>query len=201
MAGFLASLKESILGKAVNLPICTLSRRKPLHVFYKYYQDKPRSHRLEFRKGKRPTFEMSLPCYGENIEQLCAAAEGQENRKSEGETVFGFWQRVILRFSLGQLISCRDIFDRPSSELHTPFGDAFSHYRYRLAYGRKGVLESIVLVSSRHSRQSGTYRKEQKHDFNWLKLSLGELEQLVAHLRSFTGGKEFAAVMEQEVAE
>ncbi len=194
MTGFLDSLKESALGKEMNLPICSLPRKTPLNVFYTYYEGKPRSHRLEFRQGKRTKFEMFLPLYRESIAQLCLTVEDQDYRKAREETVFGFWPRVILRFSLGTLVSCKDILDGPSSSLRTSLGEADSRYRYRLAYGRKGVQESIVLVSSRHSRHFGANRKSKRTEFNWIKLSLGEFRELVEHLKTFLGSKEFSEI-------
>ncbi len=199
--GFVDSLKESVVGKEMALPICSLPRKTPLDVFYTYYVGKPRSHRLEFRKGTRTKFEIFLPRYGEDISQLCSAIEGQEYRKAGDAAVFGFWPRVALRLTAGKLISCRDISTGPSSEIHTQFGEARSAYRYRLAYCQKGAHESMVLVSSRHSGQSCAYRKGQSTEFNWIKLSLGEFRTLVEHLGSFMESKEFAKVMEQEPTE
>ncbi len=194
MTGFLDSLKESVLGKEMTLPICSLARKTPLDVFYTYYEGKPQSHRLEFRKGKRTKFEMFLPLYRESIAQLCLTVEDQNYRKAGEETVFGFWPRVILRFSLGTLVSCRDIFDGPSSSLRTSLGEADSRYRYRLAYGRKGVQELIVLVSSRHTSHLGANRKGKRTEFSWIKLSLGEFRQLVEHLQTFLNSKEFTEI-------
>ena len=201
MPGFMDSLKASVLGKEVNLPICSLPRRKPLNLFYTYYEGKPQSHRLEFRKKKRTKFEMFLPHYGEDISQLCAVMEGLEYRKVGDETVFGFWSRMAIRLTAGRPISCRDIYSGPSSELHTQFGEARSDYRYRLAYCQKGAQESIVIISSRHGSQSSAYRKGQSTEFNWLKMRLGEFRKLTEHLRSFVDSNEFAKVKTQEATE
>lgn len=201
MTEFLDSLKESVLGKEISLPICSLSRKAPIDLFYTYYEGKPRSHRLEFRKLKRTKFEMFLPRYGEDISQLRAAVEGQGYRQAGNEDVFGFWLRLALRLTAGKLISRRDIFSGPSSEMHSRFGEARSTCRYRLAYCRKGAQESIILVSTRHGTQSSTYRKEQRTEFNWLKLSLYEFQIVAKHLDSFMNSREFADVMEREVAE
>ncbi len=166
MVEFLNSLKESVLGKEINLPICSLPRKPPLDVFYVYYEGKPQSHRLEFRKMTRTKFELFLPRYGEDISQLRFSVEIQECRKAGDETVFGFWPRLALWLTAGKLISCRDLFNGPSSGVHTQFGEARSAYRYRLAYCLKGTQESIILVSSRHGSQSSTYRKEQRTEYN-----------------------------------
>ena len=201
MAGFLDTLKKSVLGREINLPICSLSRKTPLDVFYTYYEGKPRSHRLEFRKGARTKFEMFLPHYGEDISQLRSVAEGQKYRNAGVESEFGFWLRLALRLTAGKLISSREFFTGPSSDMRARFGEASSAYRYRLAYCRKGVQEWIILVSSRHGSQSSTFRKEQRTEYNWLKLSLEEFKVVARHLDSFLNGKEFAKVMEREVAE
>ena len=185
MPGFLDSLKESFMGKEVELPICSLPRRKPLNVFYTYYEGIPQSHRLEFRKKKRTKFEMFLPHYGEDISQLCSVMEGHDYRKGNDETVFGFWSHLALRLTAGKPISCRDIYSGPSSELHTQVGEARSGYRYRLAYCQKGAQEAIVIISSRHGSESSTYRKSQSTELNWLKMSLGEFRKLTEYLRSF----------------
>jgi hypothetical protein len=99
--GVIDSLKESVLGKEMSLPICSLPQKTPLDIFYTYFDGKPRSHRLEFRKGSRTKFEMFLPRYGEDISQLCSAIEGREYRKTGDETVFGFWPRLALRLADG----------------------------------------------------------------------------------------------------
>jgi hypothetical protein len=199
--GVIDSLKESVLGKEMSLPICSLPQKTPLDIFYTYFDGKPRSHRLEFRKGSRTKFEMFLPRYGEDISQLCSAIAGREYRKTGDETVFGFWPRLALRLTAGKLISCRDICTGPSSEIHTQFGQARSAYRYRLAYCQKGTQEAMILVSSRHGSQSSAYRKGQSTKFNWIKLSLGEYRTLVEHLQLFTGSNEFAKVKEQKNTE
>jgi len=201
MPGFIASLKDSVLGKEENLPIISFPRKKTIDVFYTYYEGKPQSHRLEFRKGKRITFEMFLPRYGKNILELCSAGEDEEYCKAGGETVFGFWSRLALRLFAGKLISCCDISSGPNSEIHTQFGEASSAIRYRFANCRKGAEESIVLVSSRHTSQSSTYRQGQKTNFNWVKMSSGEFRKLVESLRSFIGSPEFLKGEEQRKTE
>ncbi len=201
MAGFLDSLKESRIGREKNLPICSLSRKTPLDVFYTYFEGKPRSHRLEFRKVARTKFEMFLPRYGEDISQLRSVAEGQMYRNAGVESEFGFWLRLALRLTAGKLISSRDIFTGPVSGMRTRYGEVNTAYRYRLAYCRKGAEEWIVLVSSRRANQSSTFKRERRTDYNWLKLSLEEFKAVVRHLDSFSNGKEFAEVMERECAE
>ncbi|GEM_PF-3305390 len=200
MAGFLDSMKASFSGRERNLPICSLSRKAPLDVFYTYYGGKPKSHRLEFRKGTRTKFEMFLPRYGENLSELRSVAKGRMYRNTGVETVFGFWPRLALRLTAGKLISCRDIFTGPGSGMRTRFGEVHSAYRYRLAYCRKGAEEWIILVSSRHSSQTSTFRKGQSTEFKWLKLSLEEFLAVAKHLDTFLNGKEFAEVMKKEVA-
>lgn len=192
MGGFLDSVKKSVLGKEVSLPICFLSRTKTIHVFYTYYEAKPQSHRLEFRKGKRTRFEIFLPNHGQNIEQLCSAVERREYCRASGKTVFGFWPRLILRLTAGELISSQDISIGPGSEIHTRLGEASSTYRYRLAYCQKGAQKSMVLVSTLYSSQSSKYRKGKSAEFNWLKLSREEFRTLAEHLQSFIGSIEFA---------
>jgi hypothetical protein len=189
--GVFDSLKESVLAKEVNLPICSLPRNTPLDVYYTYYEGKPQSHRLEFRRGQRTKFEMLLPHYAQNILQLCSVLDSQDYREAGGGVVLGFWPRFALRMTGGKIISCRDLFPGPSSEIHTPSRQASIARRYRFAYCRKGEQESVVLISSRHGRQSSTYRKGQRHEFNWLRLSLEEFTNLVEYLRSFVGGKEY----------
>ncbi len=194
MGGFLGALKESGLGKEVSVPICSFPMRKGIHVFYTYYIGKPRSHRLEFRKGKRTTFEMFLSNYGENISQLCSIIDDQEYRRAGGKASLGFWSRLALRFSVGTFISCRDIFSGPSSGFHSRIGEARLAYRYRFVYCRKGAQESIVLISSRQSSECSPYRKEQDTEVNWLKLRLSEFRELLGNLRLFMGSKEFSEI-------
>ncbi len=198
VAGFLDSLKESVLGKEVTLPICSLRQRNPIDVAYTYYEGKPHSHSLLFLKGKRATFQMFLPHYDEDLMRFGSLIENQEYRKEDGEGVFGFWSRLTILLAAGKLMSSCDILTGPSSEVHTRFGDASSAYRYRLAYCRKGIVESIVLVSTRHGRQSGASRKGQSTEFNWLRLSLEQFRALGGYIGAFTKSKDFAKVQEQE---
>ena len=185
------------MGGEVNLPICSLTGKKPVHVFYTYYEGRPGSHRLEFRKGMRTTFEMFLPRYGKDISRLCSLAENQGYGGDGNKNDFGFWPRLALRLTAGKLISCRDIFPGPRSEIHTRFGDADAVYRYRLAHCRKGARESFVFVSSRHGSQSGPYRKGKSLKLNWLHLDPAAFEKLSAHLRVFMKSEAIANVREQ----
>lgn len=201
MPGFLHSFKESVLGKEVNILICSLPRRIPLDIYYTYFGGRPRSHRLEFRKGKRTIFEMFLSRYGVDMSQLRLALEGQRCCNAGDPSVFAFWTRLALRLSAGELIFCQDIFAGPSSELKSRLGEASSTYRYRLARCRKGAQDALVLVSTRYSSQSSAFRKEKHLQFNWQKLSTDESRMIANCLHRFMNSAEFARVLEKELAE
>jgi hypothetical protein len=194
MPGSLSSLKESLLGKEINKLICLLPRRRAIEVFYTYYESKPRSHRLEFRRGKRVKFWIFLPRYGENLSQFCSVIESIGYQRPGGEKLFAIWARLALRLTAGSLISCQDLFAGPNSEIRTQYADAGSDFRYRLAYCKKGAQDSIILVSSRHGRQSSTFRKGKHLEFNWFRLSLGEARILVEQLRAFISSQEFSEI-------
>ena len=89
------------------------------------------------------------------------------------------------------------MFMGPSSQTDTPFGDFESEYQYRLAHLHKGKTESIIMVSSRQGNLSGVHRKEQKTEFNWIRLTLSEFKDLIGNLHSFLMGKEFGEIQEQ----
>jgi len=195
--GFLDLLKESLVGKEVNLPICSLPRRKPIDVLYTYYEGAPRSHSILFRRGKRPVFSLLLPRYGEDLAQICSIAESEAYREPGGDAVFGFWARLMIRIRVGTLVSCRELFGGPGRELKTSFGRIEVETRYRLAYAERGAQESILLVSSRQGRRPGRGTKIQ---FNWLKLSVDEFRTLATHLASFMKSREFIGALEREAA-
>ncbi len=192
--GFLDSLMESIMGKAVNLPVCSFLRRKPIRVVYRYYERKPGPHCLLFLTGRRARFQIVLPHYGQSILQICSLLQNQEYQKGGGEDVFSFWPRLAIRLAVGSIISCRNILAGPQFELNSSFCDVSRTYDYRFAYCRHGMQETIVLVSSHYSKQRSPYRTSRKIEYNWLKLSLEEFRQLVLHLHEFVRSKEFSEV-------
>jgi hypothetical protein len=198
MTLFLTSFIHSILGKEINLPICTIERKKPIQVYYTYFQGKSSSHRLEFRKGSRTVFEMFLPQYDKEIMQFCSTVKRMNFNETVGEKGSCGVPRLMLWLSIGRIISCRELFSGPNSSFNTSSSQAKSSYLYRLAYGQKGNAFSILMVSSRHSSQSGTFRKESKNQYNWLKLSVTELQTLVNELSSFLSSQSFIAMKKSE---
>ncbi|MGB5443886.1 MAG: hypothetical protein WBM99_00155 [Psychromonas sp.] len=186
--------KQPILGREINLPICSLPRENSIQLFYTYYEGKPLSHRLEFRRGNRTIFEILLPHYEKSMIALCTVLKGRDNDPAVEQRVFSLWSRLALWVSAGKPIFCAEIAPGPYSDIHLTFAEASSAYRYRLALCRKGIQESVVLVSSRHSCQSGPYRKGQSTKFNYLKLTVDEFNKLTEFLTLFMGSQEFANV-------
>jgi len=136
-------------------------------------------------------FEIFLPRHRADLSRLCAAIEGQENRKSGDEHIFGYTTRFLLWLTCGNLISWQDIFHGPNSEMHIRGDELHAGRRYRLACCRRGAQVRVVIVSS--TRTSG---KAYSYSF---KLSLSQFQALGKHLESFVHGEEFAAMMEKEV--
>jgi hypothetical protein len=185
------SLKEAALGRETNIPICTISGKKTITVFYTYYEGNPRSHRLEFCKGSRTVFEIFLPRHDEDIACLSAVLGHQRDFRDPEKTIFGFWLRWLLFAAGGKLVRGMELFAGPASSHDTSIGRVDTGYRYRVAHLRRGKTESIVIVSSRKGNMSGPYRKAQSTEFNWLKLPLSDFEELVKPLDLFLVGNAY----------
>ena len=194
MAGFINALRESLLGHEVSIPICSFIRTEPLHVFYTYIEDHPLSHSLVFRKGEYLVFEIFLPRYGEDIEQLIAHAPYEAKPGTENNRVFGFWIRLLLRFIAGNVVSGHTLLTRSGVKLGLGLGPTVK-LSYRLAFCRRGTNESVVLLASVDNviplKKSGNPSGNQ---FSWLKLSTSELKELIQYLQAFLHSKEFADV-------
>jgi len=198
MSGFLQALKESLVGHEVELPICSLARRKPLRVFYTYVEDRPQSHTLRFRKGNWLVFNIGLRRQWEDIASLIAVAKDANYPRREDDKVFGFWSRLQLRMYAGRLISSRPLFSDTvvdfDSKLPIVYGNLNTIQRYRMAVCQRGTRETVVLVSTRESTWKKRYSTERKIDFNWLRLSSTEFRELIQSLEKFLGGKEYGEV-------
>ena len=188
------TLKENILGQEVNIPVCILAKEKPTNVFYTYYKGKDILHRIEFRKGSRTTFELFLPRYGKDIEHICSLSEGDNFKGGEDKKVFSFWGLLLLRLAAGKVISSIDLYPVGSYKAQTSLGSVESNYRYRLAYCRRGVDESIILVSSRLGKHSGLTGGGSGSSFNWIKLTSSEFNFLGSKLKTFLSSKEFVDI-------
>ena len=190
MAGFINALKESLVGHEVSLPICSFKRTEPFRVFYTYLEDHPLSHSLVFRKGEYPVFEIFLPRYGEDIEQLIANAQCEAKPETVGNKVFGFRVRLLLWFIAGNVVSGCVLLTRSGVKLGLGLGPAVN-LNYRLAFCQRGSNQSVALVSSvdRVGRSNRT-----SNEFSFLKLSASELKELIQHLQAFLHSKEFADV-------
>ena len=198
MAGFFQALKESLVGHQIDLPICTFARRKPVHVCYTYIEDRLQSHMLTFRKGKLHVFEILLPHQREDLAKLIAIAKDGQYPRREDDKVFSFWARLLLRLYAGRLIASRPLFWETlvdsDSKLPFVYGHVEIIRRYRMAVCQRGTRESIVFVFSRESTWKKRYNAERKIDFNWLRLSSVELRELIQHLETFLGSKEFGDI-------
>ncbi|WP_372882101.1 hypothetical protein [Psychromonas sp.] len=194
MSTFKQSLALSALGREVNLPICFLPGEKGIELFYTYYQGKSLSHRFEFRRGNRAIFEILLPHYEKNMIALCTVLQGRGLCPAGEEKVFSLWTRLALWLTAGKPIFCAEIAPGLYANLHLSFAEASSVYCYRLALCRKGAQEAIVLISSKHSRQSGCYRQGQSTKFNYLKLTMDGFNQLIESLTLFMDRQVFANV-------
>ena len=197
MVKTMTSVRDAVLGKEERVPVCVFRRKRPIYIFYTYYHEKSKSHRLEFRKGKRTLFEIFLPRYGEDIARICSIMDEQLDIKVSEKSVFNFWQRLMFHMFAGKMTWSHDLLIGPSSEMETPFGHAGSEYQYRLAHLRNGKKESIIIVSSRQGNMDGAVRKEQKTEFNWFKMSLSEFKDFIGNLYSFLMSKEFAEIQSQ----
>lgn len=194
MAGFINALRESLLGHEVSIPICFFKRTEPFSLFYTYIEDHPLSHSLVFRKGDYQVFEIFLPRYGEDIEQLIANAQCEAKPQAEGNRVFGFCVHLLLRLIAGNLVSDRTLLTRSGVKLGLGLGPVVN-LSYRLALCRRRTNESVVLLawvdnvipSKKSDNPSG-------NQFSWLKLSTSELKELIQHLQAFLHSKEFADV-------
>ena len=199
MGGFLQTLKESLLGREVDLPIGSLPRRTALHVSYVYNVDRPHSGRLRFRKGPRPVFEILLPRGGADIGTLIAVAQDVQSPRRDDDPVFGFWLRLFLRISAGRLRSSRILVADPviSSTLKLPFC-APAHVEitrsYRIAVCQRGMRESVVLISTNKSSIRKRYNTERGSEINWLLLSSDEWRELTRQIQIFLGSQEFAGL-------
>jgi hypothetical protein len=182
-----------MLGEERDLPICSLPGKRTIRVFYTLYEDKPQSHRLEFRKGKRTVFGIFLPRHRQDRSDLVSAVEGRAGT----DATFGFWARLLLRLVGGTLIAGRELFPGPRGELHTSWGDSHYGNRYLLAYCRRGTQEWVVFVRSRHSTQSGSHRSAARSQFNWLKLTRDQFTTFGNHLRAFMKSDAFTQVEKQ----
>ena len=202
MSGFLEALKESLLGREVDLPICSLSQRPHLHVSYFYYADRPQSDRLRFRRGNRTVFEIMLPCGGAQIGQLIAVAQDVQSPYCEDRQVFGFWLRLFLRIGAGRLRASRTLFAGSiiNSAIKLPFSSIANVEMircYRIAVCQRGIRESVVLISTQNSTTKKRYNTDRRSDINWLRLSGDELQELVRQLQVFLGSKEYAGLPKQ----
>ena len=125
---------------------------------------------------------------------LCTVLQGRGLCSAGEEKVFSLWTRLALWLTAGKPIFCAEIATGPYANFHLKFAEASSVYRYRLALCRKGAQESIVLISSKHSSQSASYRKGKSTKFNYLKLTLDGFKQLIESLTLFMGSQQFAKV-------
>lgn len=190
MAGFLDALKESLSEHEVSLPVCAFKRTESFRVFYTYLEGRPLSHKLVFRKGGYPVFEIFLPRYGEDIERLIANAEYEAGPGIESAAVFGFPARLLLRLAAGRVVSGRALLTRTGVKID-PGPELTVDLNYRLAFCRRGTDESAVLVSS-VVRAPG--KNHSDSTLNWLKLDAAEWKELTRRLQDFLRGKEFGDV-------
>ena len=190
MAGLINRLQESLLGHEVSLPICSFKRAESFRVFYTYLEGHPLSHSLVFRKGGYKVFEIFLPGYGEDIEQLIANTQYEPRSEIEGNNVFRLPVRLLLWFIAGKVVSGYTLLTRSRVKLGLGLGPPVN-LSYRLAFCQRAGNESAILLSSVDTadRSNST-----SNEFRWLKLSTSELKQLVQHLEVFLHSREFAEV-------
>ena len=198
MAGLINRLQESLLGHEVSLPICSFKRAESFRVFYAYLEGQPLSHSLVFRKGGHKVFEIFLPEYGEDIEQLIANTQYEPRSGIEANSMFGLPVRLLLWFIAGRVISGCTVLTRSRVKLGLGLGPPVN-ISYRLALCRRGINESVILLSSIDTAGGSN---STSNESSWLKLSTSELKQLVQHLEVFLHSREFAEVpkgMQQSV--
>jgi hypothetical protein len=190
MAGLINKLQESLLGHEVSLPICSFKRAESFRVFYAYLEDQPLSHSLVFRKGGHKVFEIFLPGYGEDIEQLIANTQYEPMSEIEANSMFSLPVRLFLRLIAGKVVSGCTLLTRSRVKLGLGLGPSVN-ISYRLALCRRGINESVILLSSIDTAGGSN---SSSNESSWLKLSTSELKQLIQHLEVFLLSREFAEV-------
>ena len=165
-----------------RIPLCTLPRPKPVEVEYVYVEGEPRSHRLQFRKGRALKFLIGLSRYGEDIERLGSALEHATRPDPADAEGLGFWTRLGLRLlGGGTPVSCREAIE-PSTEDQDPLGYRVTRtFRYRVAHVRRGDGDAILLLASVTTES----QRRRKTEMSRFRLSVSEADLLAGQLRAF----------------
>ena len=194
MEVYKVSRNKTYLGQENEIIIHTIKRNKPVKVIYNYYENKPRSHCLNFRKGNRYIFTVHLPEPAKNLQALCSI-KGKLESNQNSKKVFGFWIRIFFSMFVGKLISAKQIYISTAEEVHTSFAQVERRHRYRFANLKRRSQNYIVIVYSKESRQESKYKNGSKFEYNWIKLTKKEFVTLLESLLYFSKSKTFEKII------
>jgi hypothetical protein len=194
-------LRESLLGREVNLPVADL-RGGRLAVTYTFFEGKPASHRVLFRKGSRPCFEVFLPQRGDDLVRLVEGLRGaipEEAPDAPRPTAtLPWWQRAWLRLVAGRIDPCLELFPGPSAAGEFTGGAARIDRGYRLGVVKRRDENRVVLIASKTGSHAGMGGRGATFELNWRTLRLDEVRRLIDTLQRFLASDDFHAVERPE---